>query len=159
MMKSKTLPFHSFERIIITLANIQQIISTNDIGHYKISWPINGSVNMGFCCEMHYGIWLIAREDRLNRIHVTDIYLLKIISIAMLNLNKGFKIPCIRQSIDVNNFMFRLGNVLPDDRRTDEAGASCYDDSHLSEIKTRILVELGGIEPPTSTLPVLRSPS
>ena len=134
MEKAKVFFFSTLKGLPVIVHSIQEDGSTYYIGHNEGNGAINGTVNMGFCCEVDDAIGLEVIYYRLNQIGVGDVAFNKLIAFMVGNRSKVIKIASIGEFVQVEDVVVDFGNLFQDEVTSDKACAA--GDDYSFQVKT-----------------------
>src|SRR5699024_560817 len=98
----------------------------HDISPDKLRRSINRAIHMRFGGQMDYRVRLIFTEDALHLLGITDIGLLKMVAVSILNGRQTFQMSRVGQLVDIYNAMVRFIDQITHHSRADKPRYACY---------------------------------
>ena len=109
---------------------LQQVVSAEDVSLDKITWAVDGTVNVALCREVHHCIRAVLCENLSQDKWVAKVGLDKIMALVTDVAFQRRKISSVGELVEIDNVMRRLVDDLADEIGTDKARTTCYEYFH-----------------------------
>ena len=111
--------------------SLQQREGPNQVGLNKGSRPVDGTIYMALCGQVHHNIRAEIAELLCDRFSISDICLGKRVALITRDRSQGFKITSVCKTINYPNFVGSILDNMTNNGRTNKSRATSDKDLHI----------------------------